>query len=401
MDFKHILSSLRRSPTGAILVALQIALALAIAVNSLFIVVQRLELINRPNGIDVENVFAVAFMPLGDKFQGEATMREDLQVLRSVPGVRAATVVNALPLSGGGSSTAVYTQPNEKGKRAPVNYFEVDEQGLETFGAPLAEGRNFDASIVRKLPRNTSEFPPEIILTRDAAKELFGDEPALGKTVYSSLSQPAKIVGILDHMHGSWPGWEKVGNVALSPVIPDETYARYLVRAQPGQRDAVMKAVEDKLRALDNGRVILKLRTLEYVAASTYADDRAMALYLTVVIGLLVGVAALGIFGLAAFNVSTRTKQIGTRRAVGARRRDILRYFLVENWLITTVGVVTGCVLALVLGYWLSTVFELPRLKLYYLVGGALALWLLSLGAALRPARRASLVSPAIATRTV
>ena len=261
MDFKHILSSLRRSPTGAILVALQIALALAIAVNSLFIVVQRLELINRPNGIDVENVFAVAFMPLGDKFQGEATMREDLQALRSVPGVRAATVVNALPLSGGGSSTAVYTQPNEKGKRAPVNYFEVDEQGLETFGAPLAEGRNFDASIVRKLPRNSSEVPPEMILTRDAAKELFGDEPALGKTVYSALSQPAKIVGILDHMHGSWPGWEKVGNVALSPVIPDETYARYLVRAQPGQRDAVMKAAEVKLRALENGRVILRLRT--------------------------------------------------------------------------------------------------------------------------------------------
>ena len=57
--------------------------------------------------------------------------------------------------------------------------------------------------------------------------------------------------------------------------------------------------------------------------------------------------------------------------------------------------------LALVLGYWLSTTFELPRLKLYYLVGGALGLWLLSLAAAMRPARRASLVSPAIATRTV
>jgi putative ABC transport system permease protein len=116
---------------------------------------------------------------------------------------------------------------------------------------------------------------------------------------------------------------------------------------------------------------------------------------------LLLGIAALGIFGLAAFNVSTRTKQIGTRRAVGARKLDILRYFLAENWLITTVGVVAGCVLALVLGYWLSTTFELPRLKLYYLVGGALGLWLVSLAAALRPARRASLVSPAIATRTV
>jgi putative ABC transport system permease protein len=119
------------------------------------------------------------------------------------------------------------------------------------------------------------------------------------------------------------------------------------------------------------------------------------------VIALLLGIAALGIFGLASFNVSTRTKQIGTRRAVGARRADILRYFLAENWLITSVGVAVGCVLALLLGYWLSTTFELPRLKLYYLLLGVVVLWTVSLLAALRPARRASLVSPAIATRTV
>jgi putative ABC transport system permease protein len=86
---------------------------------------------------------------------------------------------------------------------------------------------------------------------------------------------------------------------------------------------------------------------------------------------------------------------------VGARRTDILQYFLAENWLITSVGVAVGCVLALVLGYWLSTTFELPRLKLYYLVIGVVGLWIVSLAAALRPARRAALVSPAIATRTV
>jgi putative ABC transport system permease protein len=69
--------------------------------------------------------------------------------------------------------------------------------------------------------------------------------------------------------------------------------------------------------------------------------------------------------------------------------------------LITTAGVVAGCVLALVLGYWLSTTFELPRLRLYYLVAGVVILWIVSLVAALKPARRASMVSPAVATRTV
>ena len=88
MDIKPILSSLRRSPTGAILVALQIALALAIVVNSLFIIVQRFEKVNRDPGMDVPNIFFVSFQASSDKFQGEATMREDLQMLRSLPACR-------------------------------------------------------------------------------------------------------------------------------------------------------------------------------------------------------------------------------------------------------------------------------------------------------------------------
>jgi putative ABC transport system permease protein len=401
MEIKPLLNSLRRSPTGAILVALQIALALAIVVNSMYIIVQRIEKMNRDPGLDVANIFYVGFVPSDDRYQGEATMREDLAILRGLPGVAAATVVNAVALSGGGSSTSLYTEPDEKGRRGDINYFQVDEYGLETFGVKLVAGRDLDAAVVTKPERNSSSSPPEILLTQDAARDMFPDGTALGKTIYSGTNDPVRIVGIIDHMHGSWPGWDKVGNVALFPVITDETYARYMVRAKPGQRDATMQAAEDALNKVDNGRVILKVRSQEYVAANTYADDRAMTMYLVTVIALLLGIAALGIFGLAAFNVSTRTKQIGTRRAVGARRTDILRYFLAENWLITSVGVAVGCVLALLLGYWLSTTFELPRLKLYYLLLGVVVLWTVSVLAALRPARRASLVSPAIATRTV
>jgi putative ABC transport system permease protein len=114
-----------------------------------------------------------------------------------------------------------------------------------------------------------------------------------------------------------------------------------------------------------------------------------------------IAVTALGVFALATFNVSTRTKQIGTRRAVGARRRDIVRYFLIENGLIMSGGVLTGCALALVAGFWLSVHYALPRLDLYYLVGGVLALWGLGQLAAWQPARRAAAVPPSVATRTV
>jgi putative ABC transport system permease protein len=112
-------------------------------------------------------------------------------------------------------------------------------------------------------------------------------------------------------------------------------------------------------------------------------------------------VTALGVFALATFNVSTRTKQIGTRRAVGARRRDVVRYFMVENGLITGTGVLVGCALALAAGYWLSVYYALPRLNLYYLIGGVLVLWGIGQLAARQPARRAATVPPSVATRTV
>ncbi len=401
MEFQPIMRALWRNRTGAVLVALQIALALAIVVNSLYIIVQRLEKMGRDPGLDVANTFMVSFAPTGSAFDPEVAMREDVELLRALPGAADATRINAIPLSGSGSSTMYYTEPGEKGRGTLGNYYEVDEHGIYTLGVRLVEGRNFDASVVTRLPANSSAFVPEIIVTQTFAKELFPDEPALGRTVYDGLGQPTRIVGILERMHGAWVSWDKLENVVLHPLLANERFAVYLVRAQPGQRNAVMRFAEEKLSAIDNGRIILKVKSLEELAAASYADDRAMTVYLSVVIGLLLAISALGIFGLAAFNVSTRTKQIGTRRAVGARRFDIVRYFMVENWVVTSVGVLAGCVLALLLGYWLSSVFELPRLKLYYLVAGMAVLWVIGLAAAVWPARRAARVSPAVATRTV
>jgi putative ABC transport system permease protein len=162
-----------------------------------------------------------------------------------------------------------------------------------------------------------------------------------------------------------------------------------------------MQAAEKHLATSNPDRLLRWVRTLESFRERSYLDDRNMAIFLTSVTSALLAITALGIFGLATFNVSTRVRQIGTRRAVGARRLDIVRHFLVENWMVTTAGVVVGCGLALGVGYWISVKYELPRLDLYYLVGGVLVIWLIGLFAALQPARRASAISPAVATRTV
>jgi len=113
------------------------------------------------------------------------------------------------------------------------------------------------------------------------------------------------------------------------------------------------------------------------------------------------GVTGLGIVGLAWFSVTQRRKQIGTRRALGATRGDIVRYFLVENGMITMTGLVVGLAGTVALNWFLDTQYEVGRLPLWYLPAGMLMLWLLSQLAVLLPARRASNIPPALATRSV
>jgi putative ABC transport system permease protein len=119
------------------------------------------------------------------------------------------------------------------------------------------------------------------------------------------------------------------------------------------------------------------------------------------VIVALLGVTALGIVGLASFWVAQRRKQIGVRRALGATRGDILHYFQTENFLIVTLGIVLGMVLAFGLNLLLMQHYELPRLPFWYLPVGAVALWALGQLAVLAPALRAAAVPPVVATRSV
>jgi len=110
-------------------------------------------------------------------------------------------------------------------------------------------------------------------------------------------------------------------------------------------------------------------------------------------------VTALGIVGLASFWVQQRSKQIGIRRALGATRGQILRYFQTENFLLATLGIVLGMLAAYAINLALMNMYELPRMPLLYLPLGAALLWLLGQIAVFGPARRAAAVPPAVATR--
>jgi putative ABC transport system permease protein len=401
MEIRPILSALLRNRAGAILVAVQIALTLAIVVNAVFLTQQRVEKIGRPTGLDDQNIFGFFVTAFQKDFDFQAMVRDDMALLRQMPGVVDAAPIRQIPLSGSGSSTQYYEKPDKKGEKSPANYFPTDEHGANTLGVKLSDGATFEPTMVEYRTKDEQSQPPNAIISKGLGEALWPKQDAFGKTFYDDQNKPLKVVGVIEHMHGSWVGWDKVDRVVLLPQVGPGPGIQYIVRAQPGSIDAMMTQVETALRKRDPNRVIGKLRKMSDQKKSSYSGDSLMAVTLTVVTGLVLVFSSLGIFGLATFNVNTRTRQIGTRRAIGARKRDIVRYFMTENWLITTVGVFAGCTLALVAGHWLATQYELPRLDLYYLVGGVAGLWLVGQLAAWQPSLKAAKVSPAMATRNV
>jgi putative ABC transport system permease protein len=175
---------------------------------------------------------------------------------------------------------------------------------------------------------------------------------------------------------------------------------RYVVRAEPGMVDSLYTSLEEELLRLNEGRIV-RVETLAEIRDDQYQDESALNTMLGVIAFLLVAVTSLGIVGLTAFSVTQRTKQVGTRRALGATRWAILRYFLVENWVITSIGLGVGLLVTYGLNYVLAQVANVPIIGMPLLGSGMVLLWAVGLLAALAPAIRGTMVPPVIATRTV
>jgi putative ABC transport system permease protein len=284
----------------------------------------------------------------------------------------------------------------------------MGSEGLrETLGARLVAGRDF-------LPDEYTDYDPakngdsrpnaSVIITRAMAQRLFPGKSGVGEVIYFGDANPITVVGVVDRLIRPYfgPADMKPDDSMLLPVRVAYTMGGdYLLRTAPDQRERVLKDAVEVLERNNPNRIILEKRTLQELRAKFFRQDRSMVWLLVAVCAALLVVTALGIVGLASFWVQQRTKQIGVRRALGATRGQILRYFQTENFLLATLGIAIGMLGAYAINQLLMAQYELPRLPLLYLPVGALILWLLGQLSVLGPARRAAAVPPAVATRSV
>jgi putative ABC transport system permease protein len=401
MHIGPILRAMGHNRTRFLLIVLEIAITLTIVTNCLNMILDQRKATLKPSGFDDDNLLFVTAEPFGSEWNDQSfldnAVQADLGALRAMPGVKAVAATYFLPWQGGGSS-ALFTTEGYEGKFQAQNYSTTS--GLfDTLGVHIIAGRNF---VPTDTPLDPNERSKVAIINSVLAKKIWGNANPIGKVLHAG-SDPSKIrtvIGVFDNFYNPY-SW----NIGEYTVFnPGRSYnssgSSYLVRTEPGAMKAVVAALEPRLLKVNPNRV-LKTLTIASVKEGYFRTNRIAIGGMTALIIALIVITALGIVGVTAMSVAERTKQIGTRRALGATRGDILRHFLAENWITTTAGLLLGVAGAYGLNLFLLSRVSDVKLPWQLVAAGMLLLWINGLLSTIPPALRATMVPPSIATRSV
>lgn len=409
MQLRPIVSSLRHHKLTAGLLVLQVALTCAIVCNVAFMIANRAGQMLLPSGLAEDELSMLDSTSIDPHENLEASHKADLAALRGITGVKSVVAVNSLPLNrnqyGHGACADKATFQRAMAARAMVagciefSAYSGTPGELHTLGLKLVAGRDFRAD-----EYVAGDNVPAAIISHALAEKLYPGAHAVGQTLYTGPDRSMRVVGVVDTLLAPSLGEPAANQLTmLWPQLPNIATVTYVLRSAPSDRARVLKEAQDVLTRLNPQRLIPPkyAQTYTQVRADYFRRDTAMiGLLLVAALGLLF-VTALGIAGLASFWVQQRSRSIGIRRAIGATRSDIRRYFQIENFMIVGGGVLLGLAMAVLLNLTLMRFYELARLPLYYLPVGAAMLWALGQLAVLAPARRAASVPPALATRSV
>ncbi|WP_430388009.1 ABC transporter permease [Dyella sp. 20L07] len=407
MDILPILSTLRRHKITAFLVIIEIALTCAIVCNAVFIISQRLDRMSMTSGVDEHRLVHILLADIGVTTDQKARTQEDLAALRQIPGVSDVASVNEVPFGRSSSNSGIKLDPKQRMSTLNATLYS-GENIIPALGAQLIAGRDLrpdeyadmDAVMHGVAVKDAKAIPHVVVITKKMADRLWPGEQPLGKQIYLS-DYPLTVVGVLKELIR--PSIWDDSMASYSMVLPIRiSSGQYVIHtASPQDNERVLAAALAKLKQINPHRVVLKKHTVDDMRYDFFQNDRAMAGLLVGVCVALLIVTALGIVGLGSFWVAQRRRQIGVRRALGATKSNILHYFQTENFLLATIGIAVGMVMAYGINLLLMVHYELPRLPSIYFPIGAVLLWVIGQLAVLGPAMRAAAVPPVVATRSV
>ncbi|MDK1287349.1 ABC transporter permease [Pseudoalteromonas umbrosa] len=401
-DLKPIISSLLRAKMAPLLLILQIAVTFTVLVNSVYLMVEKHADITAPTGLSENVLFSFQIPHQGEEqSQKIANMYKHLEAIRALESVERVSIINSIPLSNRGGGFDIKMNPDDPVYVSKAAAFTGSYDLIDTMGVKLIAGESFslvDEEALNDLGLGRSTG---VIISKALAQSLFPENwhQALGSTIY--LNQvPHNIRGVVEHLAGPWSFWQYKKNNIILPTIFLMTDITFLVRSHEGLREQTMKDVVELLMQ-DPHLHIDELKTFtEFKEAAYQAQNAAYTTLQFVIVGLVL-ITMLGVFGQTRFSVLKRRKQIGTRRALGASRMEIIRYFTIENLLITLCGATLGALLTILANNLVVAHLELSPVPWPYLAYSSAIVILSGLIAAIQPAINAANISPAEATRTV
>ena len=385
-----------RLTMGRVLVAGQVALSLVLLVAAVLFARTMVNLRASDLGFSGSGVLTMSLQP---DLPDETAAREQLWMrvlerVRGVPGVRAASLSVLTPLSGRNTGTVV-TVPGVAPRAGMDRSFRlnhVSEDYFRTFGIELIAGR--------ALTRRDAAGAVKVAVLNDAAAKAYaalaGRSP-IGETLELGESGVYQVVGVVrDHKHLSVR--EQAPPFAFVPLWqPIDSISRLTLAVSSDQpRSTMARAVADEVRAIHPGTLVSDVIEVEEQIDATLVSERLLSMLATGFAALVLGLAAIGLYGIVSYSVARRRTEFGVRLALGAPRSRVAAGVVMEVLLQVAAGIAVGLPLALVIARTAERLLfgVTPAAPGSYLLGAA-TLTVVACAAAWLPARRACSIDPA------
>jgi putative ABC transport system permease protein len=316
-----------------------------------------------------------------------------------MPGVESASLGTAAPLLGYSSMTVMDIQGQAPGQPNAVGLHSVSPDYFATLGITIVRGRVFT-------PQDRIGAPRVAVINRAAAERYFSDEDPIGKRIkpyidadYPNAEEFVEIVGIVNDVKYARIEEAVAPDVYLSALQPTEAASTLIVRTS-ADKSALVAAIRRVALTLDRNVPMTRVLTMRERSAEITSRTRFIALLLALFAGLALLLAGLGIYGVMAYRVVTRMREIGIRMALGARPTDVFRLVMKEGAMLIVAGLAFGLVAAYAATRLLaSELYSVSASDPTTFTLIALLLALAALVACYLPARRATTVDPMVALR--
>ncbi len=386
------------------LVVSEIALAVMLLAGAGLLIRSFRELMRVDPGFRTENALTFSLTLPEDSYataERQAIFADELvRRLRAVPGVRDAGVSMGLPLTGMSFSLSFEVSGKPKpadGEEPSAQVRVVSPEYFRTMGIPVRRGRTFTDG-------DRQGSTPVLVMTETAAKRFFPGENPIGRHITFGWSRDSvhlqgDVVGIIGDVKQSELSTAALPEIYVPFAQWPVEYVQAVIRTT-GEPHSVESAARAVVHELDPNLPMYEVRTLERIVAESVARPRFYMLLLASFAAVALLLSAVGIYGVIAYLVTMRTRELGIRIALGASHADVLRLVMGESVRVTLVGLAIGIAGALLLSRLLATLLfgVAPTDPLTFALV-ALTLGAVALAASIIPARRAAKLDPLLAIR--